>query len=208
MSSGKLRSAGLQTSGATSALPASQLPASLDHLFLHLRMQIMAPAAVAASPCATRRQPSAAAAVAAAPPPCRVPPTAARFPQRCPYRRQQRSSTVAASAPEAATTAVSLPEPAAAELDAEGRRAWGACAELLAARCGLDREAANAALLKAFGWKGQGFWRQVGRVRVGAGGGRRRGCLAASRRSSSVSTSWPWCLRSTPQNTLSFMNPL
>lgn len=56
--------------------------------------------------------------------------------------------------------AAAVPE-AAAELDDAGREQWAAASALVQQRCGLDGEAADAALLKAFGWKGQAFWRQV-----------------------------------------------
>lgn len=45
-------------------------------------------------------------------------------------------------------------------LSAEEQQQWVACAAILADRCGLEGDAADLALLKAFGWKGQGFWRQ------------------------------------------------
>lgn len=53
-----------------------------------------------------------------------------------------------------------VPE-AAVELAPEQQEQWAACSEVVQQRCGLEAAAAESALLKAFGWKGQGFWRQV-----------------------------------------------
>jgi hypothetical protein len=49
---------------------------------------------------------------------------------------------------------------AAAELEPAGQEQWGVCVELLEQRCRLTPAAADTCLLRAFGWKGQGFWRQ------------------------------------------------
>lgn len=115
-----------------------------------------------------RRAPAATAAASAAPSRClgaaaTRPPAALR---RC-LKQQQRCLFLSTRAsPEvgiAASTVAALPEEPAAELSPEGQQQWAAARELLLERCGLEGEAADAALLKAFGWKGQGFWRQVGR---------------------------------------------
>ncbi|KAL4421621.1 hypothetical protein ABPG75_010912 [Micractinium tetrahymenae] len=122
-----------------------------------------APVAAAAAPCG-QRQASAAARSAA---PVLRPAFSAAGPvsRQQHRRRQQHASGVAFSAPAEASTAAAqaaaaaLPEEAA-ELSAEAHQQWAQCLALLQERCGLEGEAANAALLKAFGWKGQGFWRQ------------------------------------------------
>ncbi|EFN60127.1 hypothetical protein CHLNCDRAFT_133495 [Chlorella variabilis] len=56
--------------------------------------------------------------------------------------------------------AQSLLSGAAVELAPEQQEQWAACSEVVQQRCGLEAAAAESALLKAFGWKGQGFWRQ------------------------------------------------
>lgn len=45
--------------------------------------------------------------------------------------------------------------------EASDREQWAACNQLVQQRCGASEDEANTALLRAFGWKGQGFWRQV-----------------------------------------------
>ena len=122
-------------------------------------LQAMACAqALPAAPCSGRRQVAAAAAAAAAAC-CPAQPRLWRAPARRPGSsssgggasgRQQRIALAAAAVPAEA-----------AELEAEGQQQWAAAAALLQERCGLEPEAADAALLKAFGWKGQAFWRQV-----------------------------------------------
>ena len=77
-------------------------------------------------------------------------------------RRQRRRYSHRPCAQQPAVAATAVPE-AAAELDAAGREQWAAASALVQQRCAVDAEEADAALLKAFGWKGQGFWRQVRR---------------------------------------------
>ena len=82
---------------------------------------------------------------------------------RCPtpaMQRRQRLVGPHSRAGKVAARAATVPEPVAAELDPAGLEQWAACAELVQQRCGLDADAADTALLRAFGWKGQGFWRQ------------------------------------------------
>ncbi|KAI3429720.1 hypothetical protein D9Q98_010036 [Chlorella vulgaris] len=55
---------------------------------------------------------------------------------------------------------LAAPQAVPEALEAVEQEQWVACSELVQQRCGLDADAADAALLKAFGWKGQGFWRQ------------------------------------------------
>lgn len=77
-------------------------------------------------------------------------------------QRQRRRYSHQPCAQQPAVAATAVPE-AAAELDAAGREQWAAASALVQQRCAVDAEAADAVLLKAFGWKGQAFWRQVRR---------------------------------------------
>ncbi|KAL4450224.1 hypothetical protein ABPG77_010893 [Micractinium sp. CCAP 211/92] len=118
--------------------------------------------AAAAPPCGRRL---ATAAVRGTTPALRPPFRAATTARRQQWRGRQHGSRVVLSASAEASTAAAQDSAAAlpaeaAELPPEAQQQWAQCAALLQERCGLEGEAANAALLKAFGWKGQGFWRQ------------------------------------------------
>lgn len=128
-------------------------------------LQAAAIVAAAAPPCGGR--PAVTAATRCTVPSLRPAFTAAPPLQRQHWRQRRGGSGIVFSAPAEASTAASQAPAAAvpaeaAELSPEAQQQWAQCAALLHERCGLEGEAAHAALLKAFGWKGQGFWRQVG----------------------------------------------
>lgn len=122
-------------------------------------LQVHALPAPPCQPMVSRRPAAAAAHPAACLPPCCLPRRAAVFGGVTSSSSNSSISSSRARWPAAAAAARAVPE-AAAELEPAEQEQWGVCVELLEQRCGLTPAAADTCLLRAFGWKGQGFWRQ------------------------------------------------